>query len=305
MTETTDAAGRVHELATSTDGVVRVRDVPWLDHHRLQREVDGGRWLVARRAITFVGAPSNQGTAWRLALSGASPRAALDGVTALQYAGMDGFTDRVHLSIPRGARVQGSPRLQVHHLRDHREEDVLSEGLRRVRPHLAALRAATWAGTERTAYTVLAMSVQQRIVNPRQLIDSLDRLPRHRRRSLAIAAAVAEISGGVQALGELDFARLCSRHGLPEPSRQDRLQRPGGVFYTDARFTAYDVVVEIDGLQHLTVEQARQDHRKQNELQLSGDVVLRVLGAELRCDPAPFMAQVRRALLDRGWPGPS
>ncbi|UIJ36322.1 DUF559 domain-containing protein [Allobranchiibius sp. GilTou73] len=109
--------------------------------------------------------------------------------------------------------------------------------------------------------------------------------------------------GGAEALGELDFAQLCRTHGLPLPSRQDRLQRPSGVFYTDARFAAYGVVVEIDGIQHLTVAQARQDHRKHNELQLSGDVVLRVLGAELRCDPEPFMRQLQRALASRGWAG--
>lgn len=298
-----DAAGRVHLLAGASDGIVRVRDVPWLDAHRLQREIDAGRWEVVRRSITIVGAPMNERSTWRLALSSASPRAALDGVTALRCAGLSGFEDTIHVSVPRGARVERSAAVRIHHLRDFDEDDVQAVDLRRVRPALAALRAATWAVTERAAYTVLAMAVQQRIVGAAELDASLGRLPQHRRRSKAIAGAVVEIGGGAEALGELDFAQLCRRHGLPRPSRQDRLQRPSGVFYTDARFAAYGVVVEIDGIQHLTVAQARQDHRKHNELQLSGDVVLRVLGAELRCDPEPFMRQLQRALASRGWAG--
>lgn len=295
--------GRVHDLARSTDGIVRVRDAPWLDPHRLQREVDPGRWEVVRRSITIVGAPMNHRSAWRLALASASPRAALDGVTALQDAGLVGFEDLTHLSMPRGGRIEASAAVRVHHIRDFRADDVLDGDLRRVRPHLAALRAATWAVSERAAYTVLAMSVQQRIVSSGRLHESLGRLPRHRRRSRAITEAVGELADGAQALGELDFARLCREHGLPVPSRQEVLKRPSGVFYTDARFAAYGVVVEIDGIQHLTVVQARQDHRKQNELQIDGDSVLRVLNAELRCDPAPFIEQLTRALVSRGWRG--
>ena len=301
MGERQDAAGRVHGMAGATDGIVRVRDVPWLDPHRLKREVDAGRWEVVRRSITIVGAPMNEHSAWRLAMSSASPRAALDGVTALRYAGLSGFGDDIHLSVPRGARVEPSRVVRVHHLRDFSEDDVLAADLRTVRPALAALRAATWAHTERAAYTVLTMSVQQRIVDSAALVGMVGRLPQHRRRSRAILAAVVDIAGGVQALGELDFAQLCRDRGLPCPTRQDRLKRPSGVYYTDVRFAAYGVVVEIDGIQHLTVAQARQDHRKQNEVHLSGEILLRVLGAELRCDPAPFMDQLERALTARGW----
>lgn len=303
MDEVRDPVGKVHQLARSTDGIVLVRDARWLDPHRLRREVDAGRWEVVRRSITIIGAPPTARTAWRLALASASPRAALDGVTALQHAGLTGFEDLIHVSMPRGGRVEESAALRVHHLRDFRAEDVVDVDLRTVRSHLAALRAATWAVSERAAYTVLAMAVQQRIVNSERMCASLDRLPRHRRRSRAVAAAVVELAGGVQALGESDFARLCREKGLPTPRRQELLRRPSGSYYTDARFTEYDVVVEVDGIQHLGVVQARQDHRKHNELQIDGDTVLRVLNAELRCDPGPFVEQLKRALTARGWRG--
>lgn len=302
MDDIQDPVGRVHELARLTDGIVRVRDAQWLDPHRLRGEVDAGRWEIVRRSITIIGAPPNPRSVWRLALASASPRAALDGVTALQHAGLTGFEDLIHVSMPRGARVEESAALRVHHLRDFREEDVVDVDLRRVQPHLAALRAATWAVSER-AYTVLAMAVQQRIVNPPRLADSVDRLPRHRRRSRAIEAAICELTDGAQALGELDFSRLCRDNGLPMPRRQDLLRRPSGNYYTDVRFAEYGVVVEVDGIQHLSVAQARVDHRKHNELQIDGDVVLRVLNAELRCDPAPFLEQLKRALAARGWQG--
>lgn len=304
MGDVQDPVGKVHQLARTTDGIVRVRDAPWLDPHRLRREVDAGRWEIVRRSIAIIGAPPTPHSTWRLALASASPRAALDGVTALQHAGLTGFEDLIHVSMPRGARVEESAALRVHHLRDFREEqDVVGTDLRRVHPHLAALRAATWAVSERAAYTVLAMAVQQRIVDAGRMYASLDRLPRHRRRSVAVVAAVVELTGGVQALGEFDFARLCRENNLPTPRRQELLRRPSGTYYTDARFTEYGVVVEVDGIQHLGVVQARQDNRKHNELQIDGDIVLRVLNAELRCDPGPFIEQLKRALIARGWRG--
>ena len=261
-----------------------------------------GRWAVSRRTVTIVGAPASLESAWRLALAGASPRAALDGVTALQCAGMVGFEDLVHLSVPKGDRVLRCAGVRTHELRSWEAADVLDLPVRRVRPELAALRAARWAATERAAQTILAMSVQQGLTTPQRLIAMLDRLPRSRRAAL-IAAAVSEIAGGSQALGELDLVRLCRSHDLPVPTRQQLLRRPSGTYYLDARFPAYAVTVEVDGLGHRDISQSRVDHRKHIELQIDGDVVLRVLSMDLRDDPWPFLRQLRRALVSRGWGG--
>lgn len=297
-----DPVGRVHHLARTSDGIVTREDAQdaGISRRRIQAEVDGGRWEVQRRAITIVGAPVTRESGWRLALAGASPRAALDGVTALQCAGLTGFEDVVHLSIPKGARVLRSREVQVHELRSWCETDVLEEPIRRVRPELAAVRAARWAATERAAQTILAMTVQQGLTPVGRLFAAVARLPRSRRARL-IAAAVDEIAGGSQALGELDFIARCRAYGLPVPARQHLLRRPSGVYYLDARFPDFSITVEIDGLGHREVRQVRVDHRKHNEVQIEGGTVLRVLSTDLRSDPMPFMGQLRRALAGRGW----
>lgn len=215
---------------------------------------------------------------------------------------MTGFEDDVHISVPKGDRVRREAGLRVHELRSWSENDVLDLPLRRVRPELAALRAARWAATERAAQTILAMTVQQGLTTPQRLISVLDRLPRSRRATL-IEAAVVEIAGGSQALGELDLMQVCRSHGLPVPSRQHVLKRPSGTYYLDARFHQYSLTVEVDGLGHRDIPQARVDLRKQNELQIDGDVVLRVMSMDLRDDPTPFVQQLRRALVARGWSG--
>lgn len=302
MERSLDGVGRLHHFAWDTDGVVTRREAAQVgvDRRRIAVEVRRGRWQVERRAITIVGAPTTERSGWLLALAGASPRAALDGVTALQCAGLTGFTDAVHLSIPKGARVQVAAGIHVHHLRSWRETDVLVEPLRRVTPELAAVRAALWAATERTAQTILSMAVQQGLTLPERLLDAASRLPRSKRTKL-IVAAVEEISGGSQALGELDFVSLCKTHGLPIPARQKLLRRPSGVYYLDARFVEFAVTVEVDGIGHQEIGQLRCDHRKNNELQIDGDTVLRVLSMDLRADPLPFMRQLWRALTIRGW----
>ncbi len=302
MGRSLDGAGRLHALARGTDGVVTRREAQraGVTRRRIAAEVERGRWQIERRAVTIVGAPATTRSKWLLALAGASPRAALDGVTALQCAGLTGFTDDIHVSIPKGARVQSSDDIRVHQLRSWREADVFEEPIRHVRPELAAVRAALWAVTERAAQTVLAMTVQQGLTSPDRLLAAAPRLPRSRRSQL-IVAAVEEIAGGSEALGELDFVALCRAHGFPVPARQELLRRPSGVYYLDARFCEFAVTVEVDGLGHREVRQLRVDHRKANELQIDGDTVLRVLSMDLRKDPLPFMRQLWRALTARGW----
>jgi very-short-patch-repair endonuclease len=67
-------------------------------------------------------------------------------------------------------------------------------------------------------------------------------------------------------------------------------------------FEQWRVHVEIDGGQHLDARQAWSDMRRQNELWIAGDRVLRFPAWALRHDPGAVMAQVRAALRAAGWP---
>jgi very-short-patch-repair endonuclease len=105
-------------------------------------------------------------------------------------------------------------------------------------------------------------------------------------------------------LAELDFVHLCRDNGLPEPSRQVvRRDAAGRRRYLDAYFDGWRVHVEIDGGQHIEVRQAWADMRRQNDLWIAGDRVLRFPAWALRAEPQRAVAQVRDALIAAGRPG--
>jgi len=71
--------------------------------------------------------------------------------------------------------------------------------------------------------------------------------------------------------------------------------------YLDVYFDDYGLVVEVDGIQHVTGLNHVEDALRQNEVSLTADTVLRIPLLGLRLQPADFMAQIERGLRDRGW----
>jgi very-short-patch-repair endonuclease len=142
------------------------------------------------------------------------------------------------------------------------------------------------------------MTVQQRLTTPMRLAAA-QRLVRGRTRRSFIRAVVRDIAFGVQSLGELDFARLCRARGLPEPSRQEVRQTPGGRIYLDVGWDDVDLVVEIDGAQHRWGLAVTKDNLRQNDITLSGDRVLRIDIIGLRLATDRFMDQVALGLWQR------
>ena len=170
---------------------------------------------------------------------------------------------------------------------------LLTNGIPRVRPEVAAVRAAYWAGSDRQAALILCLAVQQRIVTADALRRVVTQVGGRRRRAF-LRVVIADLADGAQSLGELDFAAMCRRRGLPEPDRQVIRRGPNGRIYLDVRWSI-GLVVEIDGAQHRTGLALTQDNLRQNAVTLTGDVVLRVdlIGLRVRSDQ--FMDQVCQA----------
>jgi hypothetical protein len=266
-------------------------------------ELKAGRWAAHQRqtVATYTGLLTETATWWS-AIFKVGPGAALDGSTALRAAGLQAFGDVLHVSTPKSSRPRRPRDVVVHETRRRQPGDVIEVGVPRVRPPIAAIRAALWARSDRQAALVLAMSVQQRITTPEALTDALAAVRRHRRRKF-IGLILTDLSNGAQSIGELDFARLCRRFGLPEPDRQVRRRGPDGVFHLDSGWSAYNAVVEIEGLHHLEAAQALADASRQNELTIGNDRVLRIPVLGLRISPDHYMTQVARLLRAGGWCG--
>ncbi|HEU5266607.1 MAG TPA: hypothetical protein VFU35_07895, partial [Jatrophihabitans sp.] len=204
-----------------------------------------------------------------------------------------------HLLAPAGTRLRaGCPvpvRLHLHGQSPARREPGRSV---EVLP-AALLRAGATFRSPLPACGLLAAAVQQRLTTAGSLREAVDAAPRVRHRAL-LRLAIADIEGGSEALSEIDFVRLCRRHGIPEPVRQAvRLDSSGRRRYLDASWRRPDgrmVVVEVDGALHLAPRQWWDDQLRQNELALSDALVLRYPTAVLRTEEHLVARQLIRAL---------
>jgi hypothetical protein len=167
----------------------------------------------------------------------------------------------------------------------------------------AVVDAAQWAASDHEAATLVVAAFQQRLVGIGDLTVALARQPRARRRRLVTHVA-HDAAGGAHSLPEIEYLRLCRRAGLPTPACQViRADASGRRRYLDAYFDEYAVHVEIDGGQHTEAGTWWADMKRQNELWVAGDRVLRFPAWVVRARPAEVAAQTRAALIAAGWRG--
>ncbi|WP_157581459.1 MULTISPECIES: hypothetical protein [unclassified Phycicoccus] len=284
------------QLPDAVDGVLS-RDLLagiGIDDRMIRREVSAGRWrLHGRQTVALHTGPLGPGgwrrrAVWEVGVG----IAALDGVSALQAAGLTGFEDAmVHVSVKHTAAVQPVVGVRVHKLARRVEDEVMTPGVPRTRPALAAVRAARWATSDRQAALLLVMPVQQRLCTGAQLLEAAH-TTRGRTRRRLIPMLARDIALGAESLGELDFARLCRNRGLPEPSRQVLRHGVRGRVYLDVAWEDIGLAVEIDGAGHQMGLSVTDDHLRQNELALTDHTVLRMNLVGLRLEERRFMDQV-------------
>lgn len=308
------------ELATPTFGVVSRRQLnaAGIDRHAIRTQVRAGRWSPhgahALRIHDAPWCPARSVIISSVLNAGASAWA--DGEAALVLAGFEGWrSSRIDVGLPRGSRgraegavppdvesgfSRGGPRsATIHHHCLAAVPRLLPHPVARAHPSVAALRAAAWAASDRQAATLLAMTVQQRIVRADQLLDALTLLPKLPRRAL-ITGVLADITGGSESMGELDFVRECRRRRLPVPSRQVTRHGVGGRIHLDVLWEEAGLVVEVDGAHHFVGDAPIADALRQNDVTLQNLTVLRIPRLALRVNPEPFFAQIERILTDRG-----
>lgn len=267
--------------------------------------LDSGRWQRPCRGVvvTHSGPLSSDELAW-VAVIGSGPGAAVAGLTAAGLDGLRGFDDgKVHIVVPasRVVRTQLPGGTVVHRSRSLRPGDVHpARQPPRTRTARSVLDAASWMRTANGTRAVLAAGVQQRLVRAGDLAAELARRRGGPRQAL-IRATIADITDGAHALSELDFCRLTRRYGLPEPSRQVlRQDSDGRVRWLDAYWEQARVVAEIDGLWHMDAAAWWADMRRDNDLTISGCLVLRFPAFALREEPDVVVAQIADALRRRG-----
>ncbi|WP_406078092.1 DUF559 domain-containing protein [Micromonospora sp. NBC_00858] len=227
-----------------------------------------------------------------------------------------GFDDDVHVLVPRTARVDSQRGLRVHLLSDSAPTfPVLGEAalpptapparrapptLRRTDPASAAWEAAAWLEPLRAV----------------TIVDSLLGVGLTSRSALAaVATANAERPGGRRANWVFDLADPGAQSppesqlrvrlvlgGLPRPVAQHPIRLSGGlVLHPDLAWPEFRVAVEYDGRWHADPEQLHRDRQRLNLLVGAGWLVLHVTSRRLQNDFPAVLAEVRSALISRGW----
>lgn len=256
-------------------------------------EVAAERWRLHGRQTVAVhtGDLSDVALRWR-ALWEVGRGAVIDGVSALHASGLESFdSDVVHVSLDHRVVSPVVDGVKAHRVRAPSHADVTTVGVPRVRPGIAAVRAAQWAASDRQAALILCMTVQQRLAPAAALCDV--RWPgAHYGRTGFVRQIIKDLGGGAQSLGELDFAGLCRQRGLPDPARQVVRRGPRGRIYLDVAWEGIGLVVEIDGAQHRQGLAVTADNLRRNDLALGAEVVLTIDLVGLRVETDAFMDQV-------------
>lgn len=273
-----------------------------LSGSQARRFVANRQWRTVLPGVytTQIGLVSDQAMGWA-ALLYAGEGAALSHATALWLDGvLDGPPDRVQLTVPERRRVAPQDGLRIHRSVDLPAAVHPSRSPTRTRIEHSVLDHLEGADSA-TVIDVLTRSTQRRLTTAARLRDTLARRRRHSNRTL-IAEVLGEVEDGVQSPLERRYLRDVERaHDLPAATRNchevvDRRSR-----YRDVRYRNWSVVVELDGRAAHPAEGAFRDLRRDNELVLSGDAVLRFGWRDVVGRPCAVAAQVALALGRQGW----
>ncbi|WP_022923506.1 hypothetical protein [Serinicoccus marinus] len=287
------------ELAEPHDGVVTRRMLleAGLTPGQIATEIDHGAWSRAGAHTLCITSDVPSGRAlWWWAVWESGTHSVLDGATALLAAGLQHWEEPViHVAVPNNATVRRLEGVRHHRLRDLGPR--ITSGLRRTPPDVAVVRAARWARTDRQAATLVAMTVQQRLVAPDALLVRWQQMRRTWETSV-LDEVIRDVCDGAHSLNELDFAAECRRRGLPEPTRQAVRTGRNGRVYLDVFWDELGIHVEIHGAQHFQGTAGIDDALRHNDLQVRDRtlVSLQIPVLGLRTTPEPFFRQLGAAL---------
>jgi hypothetical protein len=261
-----------------------------------RRRVASGAWQkVGGAFVLHSGIPSGDQLSWAAVLT-APGLVALTSRGAAKRYGLRGFApSAVDILVPRRdgtpKRIEG---VHWHLSRRFAERDITPRfGLPMVSRGRAIIDAAAWTPQPRVACALMVASVQQGVVSAAVLRQHLAAAGAVRHAEI-LRSIVADIEGGADSLSEIDFVKLARKAGLPPPIRQSiRYDSAGRRRYLDVDFGAF--AVEVDGGVHLRAQNYWADARRQNDLVMGGDRILRFPSYAIRVDEDVVIAQLRRA----------
>lgn len=270
----------------------------------VDNQIRARRWQhVAPHVVVLHNAPLSRPTSMWVALLAAPSNAVLGSWTALEQWGLRGW-DRheIHLVVARGQRWVRHPGVVIHESRRHDADDVTTRhGLNLHSAARAAVDAAAWSRSPRTAAGLVTAVVQQRLSDPHTLSEEVLKAGKVRHHKLLLLT-LADVAAGAGSLAEIDFVRMCRTAGLPEPMRQTRRRDARGKWrFLDVEWLLSDgrrLLLEVDGVGHMEQTRWYDDLLRTAELPLDdGQRLIRLPATAARTEPARVIAILRRHLV--------
>ncbi|HEX2771379.1 MAG TPA: DUF559 domain-containing protein [Micromonosporaceae bacterium] len=265
---------------------------------------------VCRGILVTHNGPLTYGQTLWIAVLAAGPRALLAGLPAARESGLRfGGSGPIHVLVPSNhgyADLRRRLPLDLAGVVVHRSGLLPDDHVQVGRPTRTTLPrslldAAQWARTDDIARAMVAAAFQQRLITLAEMLAVAERMPRAKRRSLVLETA-HDAAGGAHALSEIDLVQLCRRFRLPRPDLQERRKDAAGRNrYIDAYWRRWRLQVEVDGAHHVDVRHWEADMRRQNEVWVAGERLLRFSAWAVRHRSAEVAAQIRAALAGAGW----
>lgn len=290
------AFARQHWLATAAD--VRAAGGT---QDAIDRRLRTGRWEVADRGVyRLVGPPPTWRTSLLAPILSAGPAARASHFAAAALHGLPGYPESTpELTIPRGQGQRRSD-ARVHTSTDlDRSALVVVDAIPVTDVARTILDLARTVGDKRLARTI-ENARRAKATDWERLISTLARHARRGRpgirRLRRVIAANAHRTEVTDSDFELLVIALLLEHGLPEPVLHHRVT-DGDRFIAevDLAYPELRIAIELDGRVHLDAEVRELDLPRQNDLLLSGWIVLRFTWRRFQERPQSIVAEVRDA----------
>lgn len=290
----------------SREQALRAGLTRWQIEHRLAT----GAWQRVHPGVyaTFSGLPSRDARLWA-AVRWAGEAALLSYETAAE---VHGIIDKpagavIHVTVP--LRRRPAQHRQVRGIVVHRSDQSQAHfagpfGLPRTRIQDTVLDLVAAAPTFDCGYAWISRSVSRHLVTTAELRSALTARRKIRWRSWlddALDDARDGIDSSLERRYLLDVERA---HGLPKSQHQARRQVNGKAHYRDNWYSAYRVVVEVDGPAYHRNERVQLDKDRDNRNLALDDVRTFRFGPVAVTEGACSTAAMVAATLQRnGWAG--
>ena len=295
-------SSRLARLLSHQDNVATIAQLvaAGVSAHGVKAHVDARRWTRYgdRCVVTHNSTPTRAQWRWVAVLDNRGP--ARSPASALEVGGSPSSARAglIHVVVQRGARYHRFPGVKVHESRRFSPADVVVARGFPASGRPVGHRRGRWQPFPRYACGVLAAVVQQRICSARDLDAALQTVGRVRHKQ-AMRLAVDDISGGAEALSEIDVA-----DDVPplRPATATAAAASGGTGRaaggtSTASGSCEDgrvVVLEVDGSHHVEVEHWEADMKRERGIVISRRTVLRCTANEARHEQAALAGDLAR-----------